>query len=301
MGSKGPLPLGGVQGQRPWPSLAGIGLTALGVFLFALCNALAKWVVAGMPVGEMLFVRSAVTLLLLAPFVTRRDIAVARATGRVGLHALRVTCSAVEVGCFYWAISVLPLADTSTIYLAGPVYMTGLSALFLGEPVGWRRWAAVLVGFAGVLVALRPGGVGLSAAALVAVGGSLLYAVSLVATRGLRGAPNIVLVGTQVAALLALSAASAPGWLRPGAGEAGLMLLIGVVSMGGYICVNRGLQLAPASVVAPFQYASIVWAMLLGWLVFGDVPGPATFAGAAVIVGAGLFIVLRERRLSGQR
>ena len=281
---------------RPPAGLAGIALTALGVFLFAGCNALAKWVVADMPVGEMLFVRSAVALLLLAPFVSRRELAAARAGGRLWLHALRVACSAVEVGCFYWALASLPLADVSTIYLAAPIYVTGLSALFLGERVGWRRWSAVLTGFAGVLIALQPGAVALSPQALVTVGGSVLYAVSLVATRGLRGTPNILLVGTQVAALLALSAMTAPGWLRPTPSEAVLMALIGVVSMAAYLCVNRGLQLAAASVVAPFQYASIVWAVMLGWLVFGDVPGAPMLWGAAVIVGAGLFIVLRERR-----
>lgn len=278
--------------------LAGIVLTALSVLLFALSNALAKWVVGVCPVGEMLFVRCVVTLALLAPFLTRRDLATARHAGRLRLHGLRMACSAVEVGCFYWALTALPLAEITTLYLAGAIYVTGLSALFLGEPVGWRRWAAVLAGFGGVLIALRPGTVAITVPALVAVAGSLLYAVSLVATRGLRGVPNTVLVGTQVAALLVLAGTTAPGWVRPSAAEAGLMALVGVVSMAGYLCLNRGLQLAQASVLAPMQYGSIVWAVVLGYVLFGEVPGRSTLAGAAVIVAAGMFIVVRERRVA---
>lgn len=285
-------------------NLPGIFMTVLGVFLFAGCNALAKHLLTTYPVGEMLFVRSLVALALLAAFITPRDLAAMRAGGKPGLHALRMGCSAIEVGCYYWAVSAMQLADTSTIYLAAPIYTVALSALFLREQVGWRRWSAVLAGFAGVLVALRPsaGAGGLSAHALVAVAGSVLYAISLVATRRLRGTPNTLLVASQVAALLVVAAATAPfGWVRPGPAEGAEMALIGAISLLGYLCINRGLQLAPASVLAPFQYVSIVWAVLLGYLVFAEVPHPAVLVGAAIIIGAGLFILLRERAVRAAR
>lgn len=293
--ASGLLPGSGAVARGMTDALAGIGFTVLGVLLFAGCNALSKWLVVGTPVGEILFLRSVVALLLLAPFIHRRDLVALRAEGRWGLHFLRVGFSVVEVGCFYWALSGLPLGDTSTIYLAGPIYVTALSAVFLRERVGWRRWTAVLAGFVGVLVALRPTGAALSPHALVAVGGSLLYAGSLVATRRLRGTPNALLVASQIAGLLLLSGATAAfGWVLPTPGEAVLLALVGVGSMGGYLCVNRGLQLAPASVVAPFQYTSIVWAMALGALVFAETYAPATLLGAAIIVAAGVFIVVRE-------
>jgi drug/metabolite transporter (DMT)-like permease len=239
-----------------------------------------------------------VILLLLAPFIGRRDLLALRTEGKWALHSMRIWFSAVEVGCFYWALSGLPLGDTTTIYLAAPIYVTALSALFLREHVGWRRWLAVLAGFAGVLVALRPSEAALSPHALVAVGGSLLYAGSLVATRRLRGTSNALLVATQVAAVLLLSAATAlSGWVFPTPGETGLVVLVGVVSMGGYLCVNGGLQLAPASAVAPFQYTSIVWAMVLGHLAFAETYAATTLLGAAIIVAAGVFIVVRESRL----
>jgi drug/metabolite transporter (DMT)-like permease len=277
--------------------LAGIGLTLLSILMFAGTNALAKWLNHAVPVGEVLFARAALGGLLIAPFVSRADLAAMVAGGRPWLHALRMSASAVEVCCFYWAISDLPLADGSTIYLAGPIYVTALSAIYLRERVGWHRWAAVLVGFIGVLVALRPGGMSLTPHAMVAVIGSVLYAISLVATRGLRATPNSLLAGSQMAALLVISGGSAlAGWVVPGATEAALMGVVGLVSLVSYLCVNRGLQLAPASVVAPFNYASILCAVALGYAVFGDIPGPATLTGAAIIVCAGLFILLGERR-----
>lgn len=282
--------------------LAGIGFTLAGVLFFAASNAIGKWLLVDTPVGEMLFVRSVIALLLLAPFVGWRDIAALRAERRSGLHFLRVGCSAIEVGCYFWALSGLPLGNTSTIYLAGPIYVTALSALFLRERVGWRRWGAVLAGFAGVLVALRPTGPALSPHALVAVLGSLLYASSLVATRRLRGTPTRVLVATQIVAVLMVSATTSLfGWVVPSATEFGGMVLLGVVSMTGYACINRGLQLAPASVSAPFQYTSVLWAMVIGHLLFAETYATTTLFGAAIIVAAGVFIVVRERNLERNR
>ena len=153
----------------------------------------------------------------------------------------------------------------------------------------------MLVGFAGVLIALRPGTGTLSPHALVALVGSLSYSASIVATRRLRRVPNMVLVASQSAALALFVLATAEGWVWPTPGQWLGMVLIGVGAVGGFLCMTRGVQLAPASVVTPFQYSSIVWAGALGYLVFGDVPGLATLAGAAVIIGAGIFIVLRER------
>jgi len=282
---------------RAQNALAGIALTALSFFVFAGANAIGKWLEADIPVGETLFVRSAVALLLLVPFLRRRDLRIAAAIGQPWLHLLRMAGTVVDSSAYYWAISVLPLADVSAIYLASPIYVTGMSALFLGERVGWRRWTAVLVGFAGVLIALRPSGAGLSAYALVAVAGSLGFAGSLVATRRLRGVSNIVLVSSQTVALLVATLLTAAAWMWPTPAQAGLLVLLGAVTTAGFLCMYHGLRLALASVVAPFQYTSIIWAVVMGYLVFGDVPGAATLAGAAVIIGAGVFIVWRERRM----
>lgn len=279
-------------------TLAGIGYTLLGGLVFAGSNATAKHLAAFYPAGETLFVRSVIALLLLLPFLRWDDVKALWQPGQRGWQVLRCASSAIEVWCYYWALAWLGLAEISTIYMAGPIYITAMSALFLGEQVGWRRWTAVLVGFAGVVVALNPGAGVLGWPALIAVGGSLLYATSLVATRRLRGTPTQVLVASQVAAL-ALPSAIPIGWVMPQGWDWLALLAVGVVAMAGYLFTNRGVQLAPASVVAPFGYLGIVWAMTLGLMFFGDVPSGSTMIGAAMIVGAGLFIMLRERGLTG--
>lgn len=280
-------------------TLRGIVLTLISSILFAFTNAGAKWVMGDIPAGELLWVRSVVAFSLVSLFVRRSEWALLFTPGQRRFHILRMVASAIEVVCFYWAISSTPLADMTAIYLASPIYVTGMAALFLRETVGWRRWTAVIVGFAGVLVAVRPSAGSVSAPVLVAIGGSLLYATSLVITRRLRGTPSTLLVATQMAALFVLTSASSTlGWVMPRSGELILMITIGVVSMIAFWCVNEGLRLARASAVAPFNYSSILWATVLGFVLFGDVPAMATVAGAGIIVGAGLFIMLRERKLS---
>ena len=276
--------------------LAGIAMTLLGVFVFSFSNALAKKLMATYPFGETVWVRSAVALALLAPFISRADIRRMVRGGQPWLHILRCGFSAIEVCCYYWAVTGMPLADTSTIYLAAPIYTTAIAAIFLREQVGWRRWAAVLAGFIGVLIALHPTGSRIGAHALVALAGSLLYSISLIAVRRLRDTPNALLVATQVGTLNIVSLATIPfGWLAPSPLEAAGLIAVGVISTGGYLFVNRGLQLAPASTVAPFTYGSILYAMLLGYAIFGEIPTFSTATGAAIIVAAGLFILFREK------
>jgi drug/metabolite transporter (DMT)-like permease len=278
--------------------VAGIGLMLAGVFLFSVNDVLGKWLVATYAVGQILLIRSAAALLLLAPLIWRIGATAYAQIRRPGLQALRVTFGTLEVALFYWAVTYLPLADVVTYYLAGPIYVTALSALLLREHVGWRRWAAVLVGFGGVLIALQPTPATLSWPALIALGGSVLYALLLVTTRSLRGTPDVVMVSTQIAGNFAFGLATAGfGWVTPSARDFLLLGLLGVVAMGALTCINRSLRLAPASVVVPYQYTMIVWAVIFGYLVFGDAVQPHTIAGAVIIVAAGIFIFVREQQL----
>jgi drug/metabolite transporter (DMT)-like permease len=168
--------------------------------------------------------------------------------------------------------------------------------LFLGERVGWRRWGAVLIGFMGVLIALQPSPASFTWPALIALTGSLMYAVLLVTTRALRGTPDLALISTQVATTLVLGAVTAPfGWVTPSVRDVALLALLGAVAMGALTCINRSLKLAPASVVVPYQYTMILWAVLLGYLAFEDVPKTHVIVGSSIIVAAGLFIFWREQ------
>jgi drug/metabolite transporter (DMT)-like permease len=277
-------------------TLLGIALMLAGVFLFCMNDVMGKWLVSTYSVGQVLLIRSCAALLILAPILWRAGRQLFTTMPRPGLQLMRVLLGSTEVTMFYWSVVYLPLADAVTYYLAGPIYVTAISAVFLGERVGWQRWTAVLVGFAGVLIALNPSPASFTWPALIALAGSLMYAVLLVTTRVLRGTADLALVSTQITTTLVMGAVLAPfGWVTPSADDLSLLALLGVVAMGALVCVNRSLKLAPASVVVPYQYTMIVWAVLLGYLVFGDVPQLHVVIGSAVIVAAGLFIFWREQ------
>lgn len=278
---------------------AGIALMLAGCFMFSLNDTLGKWLVATYSVGQLLLIRSIAALLVLAPLMYRAGWRAFKTAPRPGLQLLRAALSSCEVGLFYWAVAYLPLADVVTFYLAGPIFVTALSAVLLKEPVGWRRWSAVIVGFIGVLIAMRPSSASFSLPALIALTGSLFFAFLMIVTRTVRGSSDLVLVSTQMVGTLILGAALAPiGWVTPGPRDYLLLGLLGIVALFAHACVNRSLKLAPASIVVPYQYTLILWAMVLGYLVFDDVPSLFLIAGAAIIVAAGIFIFLRERKLA---
>jgi drug/metabolite transporter (DMT)-like permease len=184
-----------------------------------------------------------------------------------------------------------------TIWLAAPVWTVALAALLLGERVDAGRWLAVAAGFAGVAIALAPTGASLSMPALIALLGSVLFAAMMIAGRKLRGTPDVTLVAWQTAGTLLMGLALLPfGWVTPTWADAALIALLGVVAMAAHLCVTRSLKLAEASVVVPYQYTLIVWALLFGWLVFGDWPTPTMLIGAALIVAAGIALLVLERR-----
>ncbi len=277
----------------------GIAMTVLGIAVFSVSNALGKYFVHRYPLGEILLFRSAAAFVCLAPFLRSRDVVASLARGQIALQIVRMVLVATELVCFYVSVSTLPLAAVSTFYLAVPIYVMVLSAVFLRERVAPRRWVAALIGLVGVLVALRPGAAavaGVGRAEAICVFGSLCYSVILTLTRRLRGTAGTVLVAWQLTGVLALGAGwSALRFTMPGPLDLVALSAIGLVTMAGYGGVNRGLQLAPASLVAPFQYTSIVWATVTGYLVFGEVPDTGTVLGAAIIVGAGLFLLFAER------
>src|SRR3984893_4179319 len=277
--------------------LAGIGLMLLSIFMFSFGDALGKFIVATYSVGQLLWLRACPALLVLLPMIWRHRAEFLRLE-RPWLQLLRVMLSTLEVAAFFLAASYLPLADVVTYYLACPIFVTALSAIVLRERVGWRRWGAILVGFICVLSALRPSSQTVSWPALIALCGSLSFALLMLITRSLRATPDIVLATSQFAGTFALGALMSPfGWVTPSLGSLSLFAAAGCISVSALLCVNRSLKLAPASVVVPYQYSMIVWAVMFGYFVFGDVPSWPTIVGAAIIIGAGLYIFLREREL----
>ena len=275
---------------------AGIVLMLLGDFMFALNDALGKWLVVTFSVGQILFVRSIGSFFVLAPMIARNGPGKLFSRERPVLQVLRAFITALETSLFYAAVVYLPLADVMSFYMAGPIYVAVLSHFFLGEHVGWRRWSAILVGFVGVLIILKPGSAGLGVGSLIALAGSLAFAILIVMTRMLRGVSDTSLVTWQtVASLIAGGIMAVRAWAPATTLDIGAMLLLGVVACIAHLLITRALKLAPASMLAPLHYTLLLWAAVFGLIFFGDVPGPRTLVGAVIVVLAGLFIFHRQK------
>ncbi|SEG57405.1 DMT family transporter [Bosea lathyri] len=278
-------------------ALAGILMMLFGILLFSINDVMGKWLVATYTVGQLLLLRSTAALVVLVPFVFKQGLHRTLKPERPWLQALRVAFGSGEVALFYLAVSYLPLADTMTIWLAAPVWAVILAALLLGEKVDFARWLAVAAGFIGVAIALNPSSASLSMPALVALLGSFLFAAMMIAGRQLRGTPDVTLVAWQTLGALIMGLVLLPfGWVTPSLADTALLGLLGIIAMVAHLCVTRSLKLAEASVVVPYQYTLIVWALLFGWLIFGDWPTTTMLVGAALIIAAGIALLILERR-----
>ncbi len=303
--------------------LRGIGFILVGASVFPVQDVVIKGLSGDYPVLEIVFVRSLVALGLVGWLVWWERDSTAFSIQRPWLHAVRGLLGLLSFTTYYMAIAALPLATVTAVAFAAPLFVTALSALVLGEPVDRRRWRAVLVGFVGVLVVLRPGAAAFEPAALLAVLSALCYAVSQTITRQLgrtHSGAIIVLTATLVAAVVAGAsgliargggrgaglhpslAFLVRGWVLPPWGALGRMTLCGLIAGVGIYCLTQAYRVAPASTVAPFEYIMIGWAVLWGYVFWGDVPGPSTLIGVATTVGAGVYVLhhqawsRRERR-----
>ena len=288
--------------MKSHPHLAGIALMLGGMFLFTLNDALGKWLVSDFSVGQILAIRSLAALLILLPYVWNKGLLPSLfRLERPGLQALRVLLVIAEVGLFYLAVRHLPLADVFMFYLASPVFVTLLSALLLNEKVGAARWTAVSVGFAGVVLIFPPSAAVLTLPALMALAGSFSLALMMILARNLRASNGFHLITLQTSGVALAGIATLPwGWTMPSPLQFSLICLLGLVATTAHFMLNHAVKLAPANVVAPFQYSAIVWAMALGYLVWGDVPTAKALLGAALIVVAGLAIFFYEDRAQRQ-
>jgi S-adenosylmethionine uptake transporter len=281
--------------SRPANKGLGVALYSAGVFLFALNDALGKWLVADYGVGQLMMMRSIGAAFVLGPMVLALRPALIDVASP-SLQAFRVLCMAVDTFSFYWATRYMPLADVMTFYMATPLIVTALSAPLLGEKVERFRWIAVAIGFVGVAVALRPTPQMFSWAAPLALFGATTFALSQTLTRKLRGSHWLQLTVWQFAGGGLFGAATIPfAWTRMNAFDLGLMALVGIVSMSCFILITRALALARAAVLAPLQYSAILWATLMGWLVWRDTPTLPIIVGNAVIIAGGLYLAARGR------
>jgi S-adenosylmethionine uptake transporter len=283
-----PIPRSGTAGL-------GVVLYLVGVGLFAVNDALGKWLVADYGVGQLMMLRSIGAGVVLAPMILNLRINVIDPR-QPGLQVVRVLCAAVDTFAFYYATRTMPLADVMTFYMATPLIVTALSAPLLGEKVERFRWIAVLIGFVGVLIALRPSPQMFSRAAPIALFGATTFALSQTITRELRGIHWLPLVFWQFVGGGLIGAATVPwAWTTLNPFDLGLMFLVGAVSMTCFIFIVRALALARAAVLAPLQYSAILWAAIMGWLVWRDAPTLPIIVGNAIIIGSGLYVAARGK------
>lgn len=278
---------------------AGPAIMLLGMVLFALNDAMGKWLVASYGLGQVILLRSVAALIILAPFLWLGGARAITQAERPWLQAARVFFSTVEIFCFYYAVMYMPLADVMTYWLAAPIYVAAASPFILGEKVGWRRWLAIFIGFIGVIVTLEPSSAMFTMPALISIVGTAAFAFMLISGRSLRNTPDTTLVFFQLAAsgVAGLFIASFDWAPLKSLTEGMLLGLLGIVAMCAHILVNRALKISDAATVAPLQYTLLIWAVVFGWAFFGEVPRLPMVAGAALIVGSGLFIFFREQQL----
>jgi len=302
--------------------LRGIGFILVGASVFPVQDVVIKGLSGDYPVLQIVFVRSLVALGLAGWLVWWERDSSAFLIQQPWLHVVRGSLGLLSFTTYYMAIAALPLATVTAVAFAAPLFVTALSALVLGEPVDRRSWRAVMVGFIGVLMVLRPGADAFEPAALLAVLSALFYAMSQTMTRHLgrtHSGATIVLTSTVVAAVVAGAsgliaggggwgtglhpsmAFLVRGWGLPPPGGLGRMALCGLVSGVGIYCLTQAYRVAPASTVAPFEYIMIGWAVLWGYVFWGDVPGPATLIGVATTVGAGVYVLHHQARSQRQR
>ncbi|CBS88750.1 DMT family transporter [Azospirillum lipoferum] len=281
-----------------------VGCFLAAILLFAAMDTLIKFLTAGYPVPQLMFVRSLVAFLLVGGYTLWRGGGIAAMrTQRPWGHVWRAFAGLISMGCFFYAFRELPLADVYVLSFAGPLFITALSAPLLGEPVGWRRWVAVVVGFGGVVVMAQPSAGAPLVPVLVGLCAALFYALAALAVRGLsrtETSASIVLYLLLTTTVVS-GALTVPVWIAPTADALGLMALVGVLGAGAQVLLTQAFRRAPPAVVAPFEYTGMVWASLFGWMVFGDLPTAPVLLGAMVIIGSGLYILHRETMVARRR
>jgi drug/metabolite transporter (DMT)-like permease len=277
-------------------TFAAIGLALLSTIFFAMGDVAAKVLTDTLPAIEVTWLRYVVFCLLVVPAVFVARGAKALHTPRLRLQIIRALAVAGSSVLFILGLGHLQVAEATAINFISPIFITALSIPLLGEKVGIRRWAAAAVGFLGVMLVVQPGGSAFQMAALLPIGAALSWAVAAVATRLMSSErPETTLAWSAAIGLIALTAFVPFHWRTPTVGEIGLAILMGTLSTTGHWLIILAYHKAAASTIAPFSYVQLLFAGLLGFGVFGTMPGAMTLVGGAVIAASGLYTAHRER------
>lgn len=301
---------GGVDLTSSSNALLGIALKVGATFAFTLMAAIARHLGDTIPVGQMVFFRSAFAFVPIGVFMLFAGAGMRTLVTRNPLmHARRAFTGVLAMFTYFGALTYLPLADVTAISFASPLIVVALAAVLLGEAVRLYRWSAVVVGFAGVLIMVSPhlgegfdqgtAGIGIG----LAVANAILVAFTMIFIRMMSGIePALTITFYFQATCTLVSALTLPfAWAAPSFEQFVLLVLLGILGGIGQLLMTNGYRFAQASTLANFDYAAMIWALLFGWLFFAELPVAAVYVGAVIVIGSGLFIAWRERELGLKR
>jgi drug/metabolite transporter (DMT)-like permease len=278
---------------------SGILMMIAATVLFAGASAASKWLVAEYPVGEVLFLRSFASLIGGAAVILPATGLSVYATRRPRDHLARGLSQSISQLALLLAFSLMPLAGAVAINFSAPLFAAVVSIVWLKEPAGFVRGSALLIGFVGVLIVTNPGANSLTLGALFALVNAVMYGTVTVAVRGMTRteSPNTLVRWMLTVLAFFHSFLLLFGWRTPSLVDAALLFGTGFVNAIGQWFWTKSLQLAPAPAVTPFYYLMLVWALIFGFVLWGDVPSASLLIGSGIVVTTGLFLFLREARL----
>ncbi|MCJ8051969.1 DMT family transporter [Shinella curvata] len=290
--------------------MQGVALMAVAMLLLPGMDAIAKYMAnfVGMSPGQVTFYRFFFQVLCTVPLVFMAGGREMLRPKRPWMNLLRGAIHGAASLLFFAAVKYMPLADVFAIYFVEPFILTAMSAIFLGERVGWRRWLAIMVGFGGALIVIQPSFVLFGWTALLPVACAFLYSIYLFMNRALGDADSPLTMQTVagfggtifMGAALFLGDSAGIADFAPSLPDSAfslvLLLILGALSGYAHMLVVRAFRMAPLSLLAPFQYFEIISATVLGYAIFGDFPTPSKWLGIAIIVASGLFIIWREHK-----
>lgn len=287
--------------DRPPPgqgAARGIAAMLFAFVLFSLLNVQVKLLTAHYSSGQIAFFRNLFALPVMAVVVWAAGGLRVLRTQRLAGHALRAGVGLVSMYLAFQSFAMLPLAEAMALSFSAPLFLTALSVPLLAEPVGRWRWAAVMIGFIGVVIMLKPGAGVISPGAVVALGSAVTYALAMVCIRQLTASESTIAITAWFATFATLFSALPLPWLwQPVLSEDwSRLLLLGLTGAVAQYFLSLAYALAPAAVVGPYQYSLLLWGTLFGWLLWGEVPGSEIWTGSALVIGSGLLILYRESR-----
>lgn len=271
------------------------------MFWFVTLDSTAKYLMQSYPVVQVVWARFFFHLVFVAIFMGRHlpKLIISRNLSHQCWRSVFMFTTTV---LFFAGISMIPLTMASVIMFMSPIIVTMLSIPLLGEKVGMRRWMGIVIGFAGALVVLRPGSESIQLSMLLVLAAAFTNAMYQVFTRKLRAqdGPMTSLFYTGLIGAIVTTIAVPFYWQSVDAFDWFLFIFAGVAGGIGHLCLIRAFKQAPASVIAPFSYSSLLWATMFGYILFGDIPSSWTLSGATLIIGSGLYIYHRERAVKQQ-